>query len=234
MSVARYPLVTIDVPPDEVEDAVAIAFELGAQGVEQRDQSTLVAGGSPGMATLVISFADPTLAATAVAELNPAWHPTLSELVGDSWRDEWKKHFVHQTQLRGAVLLDVGTGSGILALVGLALGAARVRAIDIDPDAIEVTMENARRNALEDRIEADTSPLAAIGDTFHVVTANIEARALIDMAPELTARVRPGGILMLSGVLRDQADQVRRAFSALELVETPAHGEWVAVVLAYA
>ena len=66
------------------------------------------------------------------------------------------------TELSGIELLDVGTGSGILALVALALGAARVRAIDIDPDAAEVTLENAQRNGLRERVEADTAPLDAI------------------------------------------------------------------------
>jgi len=276
-------LVIVDVPIDDADEAVAIAFELGAEGVEQRDESTLLTGPAAGMATLVISFADPDLAKAAMAELDPSWHPRLSEIVGDSWRDEWKKHFLpfrltdritirppweayeprgpseivlelepgrafgtglhattalvaraleaHRDELQKAVILDVGTGSGILALVALALGAARARAIDTDSDAVAVTLENARRNALESRIEADTCPVSAITETFDFVTANIEARILVGMAADLEARLRPGAILILSGILGDQADAPREAFSSLELIEAPKQDEWVALVL---
>src|SRR5262249_32840498 len=138
----------------------------------------------------------------------------------------------HADRYQGKPMLDVGTGSGILALIALSLGASHARAVDVDPDAIEVARENAHRNHLAARLTADTADLAAVSGTFAVVTANIEARVLVPMADELAARVAEGGILVLSGVLDHQEEDVRRAFGDLALIEAPHEGEWVAIVLA--
>jgi len=279
----RYPQLSIDVASEEADDAAALLFELGAQGVEERDETTLQKGPNAGTVTLVASFESHELAQLAAAGVDPAWSPRVSEIVGDAWRDEWKKHFVpfrlttrvtirppwepyraespseivlelepgrafgtglHATTalvaraletrsdlLANQEMLDVGTGSGILALVALSLGASRARAIDVDPDAIEVAIENASRNGLDRRMTADTSSLSRIEGSFGVVTANIEARVLIPMAPELEARVAKGGLLVLSGILETQEDAVRAAFSRLEVLEIPRDGEWIALVL---
>src|SRR4029079_5765781 len=84
----------------------------------------------------------------------------------------------HRDSLAGRELLDVGTGSGILALVALLHGAARAVAIDIDPDVIEVVRENAARNGLADRVEARAGTIQTIARRFPWVLANIEARVL--------------------------------------------------------
>jgi ribosomal protein L11 methyltransferase len=131
---------------------------------------------------------------------------------------------------KGSVL-DVGTGSGILALVALSLGAARARGIDVDPDAVLVARENATRNGLAARVDFDTAPLSDVKATYDVVVANIEARVLIPMATEIAARVRPGGLLILSGVLNEQKDEVLRAYGGCAS-DVRAAGEWVAVVIA--
>jgi ribosomal protein L11 methyltransferase len=284
--VPRYPLLSIDIASEEVDAAAALLFDLGAQGVEERDETTLLTGPGPSKVTLVASFETEAIAELAAAGIDPGWSPRVSELVGDAWRDEWKKHFVpfrlttrvtirppwetyrtgdpddivlelepgrafgtglhattalvartleaHAAFLAGKEMLDVGTGSGILALVALALGAAHARAIDVDPDAIEVAIENARRNGLDGRMTADTSPLSAVHASYGVVTANIEARVLIPMARELEARVARGGMLVLSGILDGQQDEVRSAFGDLELLRAPAEGEWIALVLSRA
>jgi ribosomal protein L11 methyltransferase len=131
--------------------------------------------------------------------------------------------------LAGEAVLDVGTGSGILALLALKLGAARARATDVDPDAILVARENAARNALA--LEADTAPLGAIEGTFPIVVANIEARVLVPMAKELAKKVAPGGILVLSGILVPQKEEVRAAYPWLDLVRMDEKGEWVCLLL---
>jgi ribosomal protein L11 methyltransferase len=278
----RYPQLLIDVPDYEAEEAAALLFEFGATGVEQRDETTLQKGAGGGV-TLVASFDDRALAEAAVAELDSAWAPRVSEIVGDAWRDEWKKHFapfrltdtitirppwqayeakdaheivlelepgrafgtgLHATtalvaraleELRARVagrdVLDVGTGSGILALVAVALGARRVRAVDVDPDAVQVTIENATRNEMRDRIEADATNVGDIAETFDVVLANIEARALIELASDLDARVRARGILLLSGILVGQESDVVRAFSSFVLRKSKTEGEWIALEL---
>jgi ribosomal protein L11 methyltransferase len=152
-------------------------------------------------------------------------HETTS-LVAEVLRD---------TPLAGARVLDVGCGSGVLALVALSLGASEARAIDVDPDAVAVTRENAGRNAVGDRVVADDTPVERVAGTYPVVLANIEARTLAHLAPAILARVAPGGRLVLSGILAedvapDQLAQVRRAYASLREREVRRKGEWVAVV----
>jgi ribosomal protein L11 methyltransferase len=137
--------------------------------------------------------------------------------------------------LAGKTVLDVGCGSGILALVALALGAKTTVAIDVDPDAVAVTRENAERNGAADRVSAATTSVGEVTGRFDVVLANIEAKTLVELAPALVARVAPGGLLVLSGILAadvapDQTEDVRRAFGALREEGTRKRGEWVAIV----
>jgi ribosomal protein L11 methyltransferase len=138
--------------------------------------------------------------------------------------------------LVGAKVLDVGCGSGVLALVALELGAGAVRAVDIDPDAVAVTRENAVRNGVGDRLVADETPAGDLTERYDVVLANIEARTLVELAPDLMGRVAPGGTLVLSGILApavapDQVPNVTRAFAAFVLESVPQQGEWVAIVM---
>jgi ribosomal protein L11 methyltransferase len=278
----RYPYVVIDVPEGEVDEASACLFELGAGGVEERDATTLVRGAS-GKVTLVGSFEHRAQADLVAAELREEWAPRIEEVVGDAWRDEWKKYFepfplcdgivvrppwrdhaaaptervvvlepgrafgtgLHETtslvaqvlaerSLDGVTVLDVGCGSGILALVALTLGAARARAIDVDPDAIAVTRENAARNGMGDRIEVDETPVAAMTESYPVVVANIESKTLVSLAPALIDRVAPGGLLVLSGILApevavSQLEDIRRAFGTLTEERVRGRGEWIAV-----
>jgi len=152
-------------------------------------------------------------------------HETTS-LVAEVLRD---------TPLAGVRVLDVGCGSGVLALVALSLGASAARAIDVDPDAVAVTRENAARNAVGDRVVADETPVERVAEAYPVVLANIEARTLAQLAPAILARVAPGGRLVLSGILAedvaaDQLEQVRRAYASLREREVRRKGEWVAVV----
>lgn len=130
----------------------------------------------------------------------------------------------------GMHVLDVGCGSGILAIAALRLGAADARAIDVDPDAVRTTEENAAVNGVAGRLVAEVSQVEQVSGTFSLVLANIEAGVLVALAPALTARVAPGGLLMLSGILAEAEDQVRRAYAALSLVAAPHAGEWVALV----
>ena len=133
----------------------------------------------------------------------------------------------------GASLLDVGTGSGLLAIAARKLGAGRVAANDVDPIAIDVARENAARNGAA--LELTGAPVEAIAGTFDVVVANILANVLVALAPTLAGRVAPGGVLLLSGILGPQEDEVRRAHVAagLEPVEggDRRDGEWSLLAL---
>jgi ribosomal protein L11 methyltransferase len=153
---------------------------------------------------------------------------------------------LEDTPLAGKTLFDVGTGSGILALAALKLGAQAVRAVDIDDIAVRVTQENFERNGFN---PAPTPPPlegegrwaeAAVGsaaDTggrrWDIVVANILAHTLIELMPHLTAAVAPGGQLMLSGMLVEQENGVIAAANAqnLHLSDRRVEEDWVAVVV---
>ncbi len=132
----------------------------------------------------------------------------------------------------GASVLDVGTGSGILAIAARKLGARRVAANDDDPKAIEVARENAAANgvALELVLAPDEIP-----GTFDLVVANILANTLVELAPAIAAKVAPGGVVLLSGILGPQEDEVRRAYVARGLAPLEGgdrrQGEWSLLAL---
>jgi ribosomal protein L11 methyltransferase len=123
--------------------------------------------------------------------------------------------------LSGRRLLDYGCGSGILALAALKLGAARACAYDIDPQALLATRENAAKNGLSGRIEvvADAHDIAG---PFDVVLANILARPLTELAPRLALHSRPGGAVILAGLLDSQGAEVAQAYRPWFDIETAA------------
>ena len=129
-------------------------------------------------------------------------------------------------------LLDLGTGSGILAMAASLLGAGRILALDIDPDAVEVARENLVLNQMSDLIECGTSPLEALTERFDIILANILAEELVRLAPYLTERLLSGGALILSGILAEKESLVRKGFASqpLKYVRTACAGEWVAML----
>lgn len=114
---------------------------------------------------------------------------------------------------RDAAVIDYGCGSGILAIAALKLGAALVWGVDIDRQALWASEENARRNQVAERfhgyLPADLPP-----QPCDLLLANILANPLMDMAPQLAARVRSGGAIVLSGILENQAAAVRDSYAA--------------------
>jgi ribosomal protein L11 methyltransferase len=133
--------------------------------------------------------------------------------------------------LEGSRVLDVGCGSGILAIAAVRLGAARALGVDTDPIAIEATVANARRNAVARRVRARTGSVPTAEPPADVVLANLVAGLLIALAPELRDEIRPGGTLLASGIFVDREAAVRTAFAAsgLETVRRTAEGDWVAL-----
>jgi len=133
--------------------------------------------------------------------------------------------------LADARVLDVGCGSGILAIAALKLGAASALGLDTDPIAIEATIANARRNALVRRLRAREGSLPSGHGPFDVVLANLIAGLLVPLAGGLGAELRPGGVLLASGIFVDREADVRAAFEAagLEVTGRTAEGDWVAL-----
>jgi len=128
-------------------------------------------------------------------------------------------------------VLDVGCGSGILSIAAARLGARSVLGVDTDPIAVEATTANAGRNRLARRVRARLGSMPSGGGPFDLVLANLIASLLVTMAPQLRDELRPGGVLLASGIFVDRESDVRGAFagSGLEVVRRTADGDWVAL-----
>ncbi|PJF26939.1 MAG: 50S ribosomal protein L11 methyltransferase [Phototrophicales bacterium] len=137
--------------------------------------------------------------------------------------------------LEGANVLDLGCGSGILAIGAAKLGAAHVLAVDNDPVAVKVAHENVAQNGVHDRIAVHEGSLAeviATGEQFDVLVCNILARSIIAMCAEgLGSTVRPSGHAIFSGIMVSQADDVEAALRTTGLTPTSRRqqGDWVAI-----
>lgn len=138
---------------------------------------------------------------------------------------------VDDGRLDGARVLDVGCGSGILAIAAIRLGAKAALGVDTDPIAIEATLANGRRNRLGRRIRAREGSIPTGEPSFDVVVANLIASVLVTRAPSLFAELRPGGSLVASGIFVDREAEVRTAFEAagLEPTDRSDEGDWVAL-----
>ena len=130
-------------------------------------------------------------------------------------------------------VLDVGTGSGVLALAALMLGVPRALAIDIDDEALRAAADNARVNNLEDRLQLARGGPEDVSGTWPLVLASILAAPLIEMAPALVQRVGHHGQLVLSGIASSVAQEVEQAYCRLGMrrVGVTSRGGWVAIVL---
>jgi ribosomal protein L11 methyltransferase len=141
----------------------------------------------------------------------------------------------------GMRVLDVGTGSGILAISAALQGAAEVLALDVDPVAAEVARENVGLNGVNGRVTvahgtvgghtAPEMPLYA-GGGYDLVLANILAEIIIDMAPNLADTLKPGGLLVASGIISPKADAVAEALAAagVPVTERLQEDDWVALL----
>lgn len=114
------------------------------------------------------------------------------------------------TGMKGLRVLDYGCGSGILAIVAAKLGAGEIAAVDIDPQALETTLANARANGVRLSVAL---PGQLPAETYDLVLANILAGPLIALEPLLAARTRAGGRILLSGILQSQAADVATAYA---------------------
>lgn len=127
--------------------------------------------------------------------------------------------------------LDVGCGTGILAMAAALWGAKKVMAVDNDPEAVAVAQENVAANRLTGKVEVSGAPLSSFSRPFAVVVANITQDVLLALAPELTRLVRPGGHLILAGILTgEQGENIHRCFTSLgfTLQLRPEREEWTA------
>ena len=181
-----------------------------------------------GLRTWIIPWnmqAPPEAANGVIVRLDPGLafgsgtHPTTAMCL--QWLDS--------LELRGQTVLDFGCGSGILALAALKLGAARAVGIDNDPQALLASVENAERNGVADRL-AVHSPDSEIVAVYPVVVANILAIALDHLAETLAARVAPGGVIALSGILHGQQTQLLTRYARwFDQLQAERMDDWVRI-----
>lgn len=138
------------------------------------------------------------------------------------------------------VLLDVGTGSGILAILSLMFGAKKAVGTDLDPCAVEAVRENMEVNGIAPSdfqmmigniiTEKEVQDRVGYG-CYDIVVANILAEVLVSLTPVIVSQLKKGGIYITSGIIDDKEDTVRQAVEAagLEILEVTYQGEWVSV-----
>jgi len=132
-----------------------------------------------------------------------------------------------------ATVLDLGTGSGILAIAAARLGAGRVLAVDNDPVAVKTARGNVVTNGVQEAVSVVCGSLADVPGCYHLVVVNILAKVIVEMMQEgLANRVRPGGRLITAGIIADQEPEVVVALEqkGLALVERRQTGDWVCLV----
>jgi ribosomal protein L11 methyltransferase len=167
-----------------------------------------------------------------IVELDPGMafgtgtHPSTSMCL--NMIDELERRLAPAGDLR---LLDVGTGSGILAIAAAKLGFTDIVGIDVDQVAVRVAQKNAALNGSADSISFSNTPLRELQGEYPVVVANILPHVLIYLKDHLTPRVAPGGFLILSGILITKAPEVVTAFSSeLQFFKELQQQEWSCLV----
>ncbi|MBI3398146.1 MAG: 50S ribosomal protein L11 methyltransferase [Deltaproteobacteria bacterium] len=137
--------------------------------------------------------------------------------------------------IKSKSVLDVGTGSGILAITAAKLGAKKVVGLDRDPEALKVARKNVRLNDVNNKVRITTKPLEKIRAKFFIIFANIIAEELIKIASLLKEMIRDNGFLILSGILQNRIDKVEAVYRGLGFrpVKTYTQGEWACRIFSY-
>ena len=130
-------------------------------------------------------------------------------------------------------VLDVGAGSGILAIAAAKLGARHVEAVEIDPVAARVCRDNVQLNGVADTVTVHDGSLRARGERCDLALANITIKTLLELHPLLARRLQPGGLAVMSGVLLERADELRAALAAAgwRHLRTDQEQDWVALLV---
>ena len=182
------------------------------------------------------SFAEVAMAAEKILHIDPgtAFGTGMHETTQLCIR-QLKKYITPETEL-----LDVGTGSGILAIISLMYGIKHAVGTDLDPCAVEAVRENMEANRIASEsfemmignIITDKAVQDKVGyEKYDIVVANILADVLVPLTPVIVNQLKPGGIYITSGIIDNKEQTVREAVEAagLEVLEVTYQGEWVSV-----
>ena len=213
-------IVPDDVSPDAVADALGVAGVTVSPAVGRDDGSVWLV--SP---RLEVALASGVLRLIDSTAFGTGRHPTTAlciEAIDEALR-------IAQPDS----VLDVGTGSGVLALAALMMGVPRAVGVDIDGEALKVAAENARINNLADRLELVLGGPDAVSGVWPLVVANVLAAPLIEMAPALVRRVGRHGRIILSGMPWSLESEVERTYRRLGMrhVRSETRAGWMAVIL---
>lgn len=134
---------------------------------------------------------------------------------------------------KGDNIADVGMGSGILSIAGLKLGAKKAVGVDNDPSVIEVAKDNAKKNNVFELVDFYAGSACDINSQFDFVAANILHHILIEIMEDLTKLIKPSGLIVLSGIIKEKEQDVLKSAlnSGLKLIEIIEEDNWVAIVL---
>jgi len=133
----------------------------------------------------------------------------------------------------GARVVDIGCGTGVLAVSSILLGAEKATAVDLDSNAVAITAENAKRNQVDDKLEVfHGNLLDKVEGRFDIAVANIIADVIIELTLTIDNFLKPNGLFIASGIILDRLQDVLDAMEAsgLEVVEKNTRGEWAVVV----
>ena len=218
---------------EERLQAAGVEYTLNTQGVEQEDwqnawkqyyhameigrRLAIVPGWEEYETDRTVITMDPGMAfGTGTHETTSLCLETLDELVQGGER-----------------MLDIGTGSGILAIAALKLGAKQAEGVDIDPMCVRTAGENAQRNGVEDRFTVLVGDLSdKASGQYNIITANIVAAAILSLAPHVPALLAPGARFIASGIIDERRDEVLEGLQAAGLrpVQVKEKRGWVCVI----
>ena len=201
------------IPPEDVAGALGVGSVTVSRAIGRDDASVWLLSpravriGSVLIAPPEVAAPSEALRLTDSAAFGTGHHPTTAlciEAIEEALTIEIPRS-----------VLDVGTGSGVLALTALMMGVRRAVGLDVDREALKTAAVNARLNKLADRLELLLGEPDAVDGAWPLVVANVLAAPLIEMAPVLVRRVESRGRLILSGIPRSVESEVRRTYDRL-------------------